>query len=177
MAIKKRSESELRKCGYGDEEIAMFRRIDKEAETLEKEIDELESTGEKKDFLLALKKRRDLSYLEYIYLYGGTDPKKIDKDVLLSMLNMSYDSNTLETKARRAIKNRATAIRAFCIICMGGSYAEVRRCESVKCPLWPFRMGKDPLRSPKKLKVGEEFIEVNIDEDISDDEIEAEENA
>lgn len=33
------------------------------------------------------------------------------------------------------------AIRAKCIDCSGGSQAEARKCVSVKCPLWPMRMG------------------------------------
>ena len=36
------------------------------------------------------------------------------------------------------------AIRAKCIDCSGGNLAEVRRCEAVSCPLWPFRAGRHP---------------------------------
>jgi hypothetical protein len=36
------------------------------------------------------------------------------------------------------------AIRAHCIECSGGSRAEVRRCNLLKCPLWPMRMGRNP---------------------------------
>lgn len=38
---------------------------------------------------------------------------------------------------------RAKAIRAKCIDCMGGDKSEVRKCTAVKCPLFPFRMGKE----------------------------------
>ena len=44
-------------------------------------------------------------------------------------------------------KSAAKAIREFCISCMGGSRAEVARCTSVACPLWPFRFGKSPFGS------------------------------
>jgi hypothetical protein len=37
-----------------------------------------------------------------------------------------------------------TAIRAKCLDCSGGSFAEARRCEAVSCPLWPFRAGRHP---------------------------------
>lgn len=37
------------------------------------------------------------------------------------------------------------AIRAYCIECMGGDKAEVRRCNLI-CPLWPYRLGKNPNR-------------------------------
>lgn len=36
------------------------------------------------------------------------------------------------------------AIRAKCLDCMLFNKAEVRRCPSVKCPLYPFRMGHKP---------------------------------
>lgn len=41
------------------------------------------------------------------------------------------------------------AIRLRCIDCCGGSTAEVRRCVSVTCPLFPFRMHFNPWRAPK----------------------------
>ena len=36
------------------------------------------------------------------------------------------------------------AIRAKCIDCSGGNPTEARKCVAFKCPLWPFRMGKNP---------------------------------
>ena len=36
------------------------------------------------------------------------------------------------------------AIRKLCIECSGGSESEVRRCTTVSCPVWPYRMGKNP---------------------------------
>lgn len=36
------------------------------------------------------------------------------------------------------------AIRAKCLDCCGGSPAEVRKCVSVTCALWPLRMGCQP---------------------------------
>ena len=39
------------------------------------------------------------------------------------------------------------AIRAKCIDCCVGEMAEVRNCQIEKCPLYPFRMGKNPYRS------------------------------
>jgi hypothetical protein len=38
------------------------------------------------------------------------------------------------------------AIRAKCMDCCAGKMAEVRKCTAVKCPLWPFRMRKNPWR-------------------------------
>lgn len=38
------------------------------------------------------------------------------------------------------------AIRAKCVDCAGGSFQEVKNCPSEKCPLWPYRSGKNPNR-------------------------------
>lgn len=38
------------------------------------------------------------------------------------------------------------AIRKFCLVCLGGSPDEIRRCTDETCPLYPFRFGKDPGR-------------------------------
>ena len=38
---------------------------------------------------------------------------------------------------------RGKAIRLKCLDCCCGSSAEVRRCSSVKCPLWRYRMGRE----------------------------------
>ena len=40
------------------------------------------------------------------------------------------------------------AIRARCVDCCGGSLGEVRKCVATNCPAWPFRMGKNPWRTP-----------------------------
>jgi hypothetical protein len=40
------------------------------------------------------------------------------------------------------------AIRARCLDCSAGSATEVRLCAHVRCPSWPFRMGKNPWRAP-----------------------------
>ena len=38
---------------------------------------------------------------------------------------------------------RGKAIRLKCLDCCCGNSAEVRRCSSVKCPLWRYRMGRE----------------------------------
>lgn len=35
-------------------------------------------------------------------------------------------------------------VREMCTDCMSQNLAEVRRCTSVGCPLWPLRMGTNP---------------------------------
>ena len=36
------------------------------------------------------------------------------------------------------------AIREFCLGCVGYQAKEVKLCPSTKCPLYPFRFGKNP---------------------------------
>lgn len=43
---------------------------------------------------------------------------------------------------------RGKAIRLKCLDCCCGSATEVRLCESRKCPLWRFRMGREALADP-----------------------------
>ena len=38
-------------------------------------------------------------------------------------------------------------IRAKCMDCVGEQEAEVRKCVSVLCPNWPYRMGANPMRT------------------------------
>jgi len=37
-----------------------------------------------------------------------------------------------------------SAIREKCRDCCGGQLGEIKRCEAVKCALWPFRSGVHP---------------------------------
>ncbi len=38
----------------------------------------------------------------------------------------------------------AKAIRAYCSQCGDGTFTEVRNCHLVRCPLFPYRFGKNP---------------------------------
>ncbi|WP_162685485.1 hypothetical protein [Roseovarius amoyensis] len=42
------------------------------------------------------------------------------------------------------------AIRRNCVECAGGSEAEARKCTATTCPLWPFRMGRNPFHGRAK---------------------------
>ena len=42
--------------------------------------------------------------------------------------------------------NPVKIIRLKCIDCCCGSVSEVRLCTAKNCPLWPWRMGKNPYR-------------------------------
>lgn len=49
------------------------------------------------------------------------------------------------------ITSPVKAIRAFCLECVCGNSAEVKRCEITRCPLHPFRFGKNPFRKGREL--------------------------
>lgn len=42
------------------------------------------------------------------------------------------------------VRNSLTAVRAFCIQCMGGYVHLVPDCTAPKCPLFEYRMGVNP---------------------------------
>jgi hypothetical protein len=89
--------------------------------------------------------------------YAGKNPSSISGDILREMLMTPYHADDIELRARSAIiggKNRGTlnyAIRAKCLDCVGWMPSEVAACVSVRCPLWPFRMGENPLRKKRIL--------------------------
>jgi hypothetical protein len=41
-------------------------------------------------------------------------------------------------------KSLLKSIREKCLDCCSNSHAEVRKCHITDCPLWEFRMGKNP---------------------------------
>jgi len=43
-------------------------------------------------------------------------------------------------------------IREKCLDCCVGQVGEVRNCVSTSCPLFPYRMGTNPLRSSRREK-------------------------
>lgn len=87
-----------------------------------------------------------IEYLEQQLAWQGANPKKLDFDALKDHIRHPHSDDPIENKYRKRIKNRATAIRAYCISCMGGDTALVRECANITCPMHPFRMGKDPFR-------------------------------
>ena len=56
------------------------------------------------------------------------------------------------------ITNPVKAIRAKCIDCCCGSTAEVKECPAVKCPLYPFRLGKNPYRQRREMSDEEKQV-------------------
>jgi hypothetical protein len=46
-------------------------------------------------------------------------------------------------------RNPIEVMRLFCVQCMGGNRAEVRRCTAPGCALFPYRLGKNPFTDRK----------------------------
>ena len=55
-------------------------------------------------------------------------------------------ANTLKTNSQ---KTPLKAIREKCLDCCGHQYSEVRECHITECPLWIYRMGKNPFHQRK----------------------------
>jgi hypothetical protein len=47
-------------------------------------------------------------------------------------------------------KSYPKIIRAYCLECCAGQEAEVRKCVSFDCPMWPVRMGRNPFHARAK---------------------------
>lgn len=48
------------------------------------------------------------------------------------------------------LKNPVKAIRAKCLDCCCDQAEEVKLCPVEKCPIWPFRFGKNPYRTKRE---------------------------
>lgn len=48
------------------------------------------------------------------------------------------------------------AIRAKCLDCCGGQYGEVKSCTCTDCPLYNFRLGKNPNRKKARVMTEEQ---------------------
>ena len=49
------------------------------------------------------------------------------------------------------IRNPLKAIRQYCLDCSNWSSNEVKLCKIESCPLFPFRLGKNPYRAKRVL--------------------------
>lgn len=112
--------------------------------------------------------------------WQGADPRELDFDELKEAIHEPTGDDTVEDTYRSRIRNQSTAIRAYCVVCQGGSVAGIKECPATTCVLFPFRMGKDPLRGFELPKVNEEALsdedmtEEELDDDSEDDEDEDE---
>lgn len=75
-------------------------------------------------------------------------PKRNTKRDPTSSSRVDYDGVIARYKERANTPKKA--IRAMCIECMGGLIAEVDRCSSKGCALYPFRKGSNPYHKLSK---------------------------
>ena len=82
---------------------------------------------------------------------GDDGETMLDEEAILAELvgEDSGDPEIVRTarviaRFKAGATNRRSAIRAFCVECMGGAIQEVGRCQSTDCSLYPFRMGENP---------------------------------
>ncbi len=89
--------------------------------------------------------------------YGGQNPSEIKAEILQEMLEVPYQGGDIEERTRASIRRpngRGTlnsAVRCKCLDCVGWVQSEVLACVSVRCPLWPFRMGDNPFRQKRTI--------------------------
>lgn len=71
--------------------------------------------------------------MKLIYENGVKHPKQTSKSEFASL---GHEAQPI-----------LSVIRAKCIDCCCGAYSEVANCTSMKCALWPYRMGTNPFRN------------------------------
>ena len=69
-------------------------------------------------------------------------------DRIQKKLNDMPESYRRNYKRALAGKNRAAAVKAFCLECTGWQRIETGNCNSVACPLYPYRPYKQLLPGP-----------------------------
>lgn len=57
------------------------------------------------------------------------------------MKNFLDDTNPMQGHTKKPLLK---VIRKKCLDCCGNQFSEVRLCHITDCPLWPYRMGKNP---------------------------------
>ncbi len=67
---------------------------------------------------------------------------------------MLNEINAVTAKRKAGNLTPVKAIKKNCLDCSGGSKKEIRVCVITECPLYPFRMGKNPNRKGVGRKKG-----------------------
>ena len=77
------------------------------------------------------------------------DEMKLDTELEDTELEDTEDVETEDGNAK--VMTTMKAIRAKCLDCCGRQYSEVKMCSCINCPLYDFRLGKNPNRKPRNL--------------------------
>jgi hypothetical protein len=113
-----------------------------------------------------LKALREIDRREQQLSWQGANPKDVPFDELKAHVQAPDNGDAIADKYQARIRNRATAIRAYCVQCQGGHVAGVKECADSICPMHPFRMGGDPLRGWALPKAA--VVEIPIEDDLDD---------
>lgn len=62
---------------------------------------------------------------------------------------MKHSSDNTDDLQGHIKKPLLKTIREKCLDCCGQQHLEVRLCQCTSCPLWPYRMGKNPFHERK----------------------------
>lgn len=65
----------------------------------------------------------------------------------MEKIKMKYVPDSSDTSDSKSKKSPLKAIREKCLDCCGNQYSEVRECHITDCPLWQYRMGKNPFHT------------------------------
>lgn len=79
--------------------------------------------------------------------YLQPSPYSSDEGELIGYLPGEISKSDLQALGHP--ESPAKAIRAKCRDCVGGDM-EIRKCVQHDCPLWPYRMGKNPFHGRAK---------------------------
>lgn len=81
-------------------------------------------------------------YNASFFLTSGPDGSLVGKDPS-TVEKVAYSALNVTSSLKKAV-------RAKCMDCCNNVFSEVRNCTAYKCPLWAFRMGKNPLHGRAK---------------------------
>lgn len=140
-----RVENKVDALNFRDDDLRIIDKQKKIIEKLEEERESLSQEQNPKNITKIVTLSKSAERLGNMVQYLGEDPKTIDANVLLDMLRNPTSQDRKILAARENIRSPLTAIRAFCIECVGGSKKDVRMCTSTWCSLWPFRFGRNSL--------------------------------
>ena len=68
---------------------------------------------------------------------------------------------TVAAEAGHKRMSPTEAIRRKCLDCCCGQIVEVKLCEAITCPLWPFRAGRHPYTKTRLLQTDSEASDSN----------------
>lgn len=172
MPLKKsqlRSDVQLSSDGLSAADIKLFRK--QETEYYQMLVD-LDDATKKADWDAVNDLEYKIARREFYLVYVGANPKDIPIAVIREHVGTVENSDNMVQQYQRRIKSPPSGIRGFCMTCMGGQSTLIRECESMNCPLWPFRMGTNPFTG-KTLPPVEDLI---LEDDATDAEIEEDDN-